>query len=111
MKLHLENNDYLAIETSHNEGGVNFINYKREPKGVYVHFTKETIEKRDGYTSTQISPFDECNFKVLALAYNRKSQKQIDKVRAYEKEQKENLLALWKNDDKHAIYDIIKGVK
>ena len=111
MKLHLENNDYLAIEVLHNDGGINYFNYKREAKGVYVHFTKETIEKKDGYTSTQMSPFDACNFKVLALTYNRKSQKQIDKVHAYVKEQKDTLLALWKNDDKEAIYDIIKGIQ
>lgn len=111
MKLHIENNDYLVIEAQHADGGMNYFSGGREVKGVYVYFTKKTIVNRNGYESSIMTMFDACNFKVLALAYNRKSQKQIDKVHAYVKEQKDTLLALWKNDDKKAIYDIIKAIK
>lgn len=105
-KHHIEDNDYLVIETTYQLGGQNYGTMKNERRGIYLHFTRKTIEQRDGYTSSQFSLYGDGNCKVFVKELGRKSQKQIDLFHKFVVEHITEFIEAF-NGDKSSIFNLI----
>ena len=101
-------NEHLALETRYQLGGQNWGTGNLEKRGIYLNFTKQTIEQRDGYISTQTSLYAPGNYKIFIKELTRKSDKQLLAFHAYVEQSKDILYEAWKNDDTEKIFRIIR---
>lgn len=70
----IENSDQqLEIQVYYSLGGMNYANYKQEPRGYYLSVAPVKIEKREGYSTISFSAFS--GIKTLLLETKRKSDK------------------------------------
>lgn len=99
-------NEFLVLEVTYQLGGTNFATYKKESRGIYLHFTNKTITQHDGYESSQFSLYGDGNCKVLVKELKRKSQKQLDLFFDFLKENKDEFIMAF-NNNKGQIFDLI----
>ena len=104
-------NEYLALETRYQLGGINWGTGNLEKRGIYLNFTKQTIEQRDGYTSTQTSLYAPGNYKIFIKELSRKSDKQLLAFHNYVKSIQEELFVAWKDDNHEEIFRLINIFK
>ena len=104
-------NEYLALETRYQLGGQNWGTGNLEKRGIYLNFTKQTIEQRDGYTSTQTSLYAPGNYKIFIKELTRKSDKQMTLFHEYIKSIKDDLFKAWKDDNTEEIFRLIRIYK
>lgn len=103
-----EENQYLALETRYQLGGMNFGTGNPEKRGIYLNFTKQTKIQKDGYVSTQTSLYAPGNYKIFIKELSRKSDKKLKEFHDYVEQSKDILLKAWKNDDTETIFRIIR---
>lgn len=103
-----EENQYLALETRYQLGGVNWGTGKQEKRGIYLNFTKQTITHKDGFTSTQTSLYAPGNYKIFIKELSRRSEKKIKEFHDYVEQSKDILFKAWKNDDIETIFRITR---
>ena len=72
-----EENQYLALETRYQLGGMNWGTGNPEKRGIYLNFTKQTKIQKDGYVSTQTSLYAPGNYKIFIKELSRRSAKKI----------------------------------
>lgn len=92
IKKKIEGNDYLVMEVRYKLGGMNYFSGNNERRGVYIHFTKETIKGH----SRSFSLAGKGNFKVFMVPLKRKSQKRMDEVFEILEIHALKLFELWK---------------
>ena len=106
-----EENQYLALETRYQLGGINWGTGNTEKRGIYLNFTKQTKIQRDGYISTQTSLYAPGNYKIFIKELTRRSDKQILAFHNYVKSIKEELFVAWHNDNIEEIFRLINIFK
>ena len=104
-------NEYMALETRYQLGGQNWGTGDNEKRGIYLNFTKQTIEQRDGYTSTQTTLYAPGNYKIFIKELSRKSDKQLLAFHNYVKSIKEELFVAWQDDNTKKIFELIRLYK
>lgn len=92
IKKRIKENDFLLMEVLYDLGGTNYFSGNVDRRGVYIHFTKVTI---NGYRRT-MQPLAEGNFKVFMVPLKRKSQKRMDEVFEILEIHALKLFELWK---------------
>jgi hypothetical protein len=100
-RLLIKDNEYLDIDVGHVNGGMNYFSGRVESKGIEVYFTK--VKLSDDMKSYEFSPHDKENFRIKVASYKRKSQKKLDQVFQFVKDNQDSLLQLWVN----GLYDRI----
>ena len=95
----------LIIEAEYELGGMSLFSDTISERGVYVYFKRMDIG--DGVRSYK--PFNDTNFKVLALELKRKSKKKIGSVASYIQQNAEELANLYLKDDRKSIVSIIQN--
>ena len=103
-----EENQYLALETRYQLGGMNWGTGNPEKRGIYLNFTKQTKIQRDGYVSTQTSLYAPGNYKIFIKELSRRSEKKIKEFHDYVEQSKDILFKAWKNDDTETIFRVIR---
>ena len=103
-----EENQYLALETRYQLGGINWGTGNPEKRGIYLIFTKQTKIKKDGFTSTQTSLYAPGNYKIFIKELSRRSEKKIKEFHDYVEQSKDILFKAWKNDDTETIFRVIR---
>ena len=103
-----EENQYLALETRYQLGGMNCGTGNPEKRGIYLNFTKQTKIQRDGYVSTQTSLYAPGNYKIFIKELSRRSEKKIKEFHDYVEQSKDILFKAWKNDDTETIFRVIR---
>ncbi len=101
-------NQYLALETRYQLGGMNWGTGNPEKRGIYLNFTKQTITHKDGFTSTQTSLYAPGNYKIFIKELSRRSEKKIKEFHNYVEQSKDILFKAWKNDDTETIFRVIR---
>ena len=98
----------LKIHASYALGGTNFLTYKAEPRGLYVHFTVVEREQRPGgFMSERTELLAKTNFKMFALPLGRKSQKRLAELEAYISQNAEQLAELHHGGEYEALYRLV----
>lgn len=100
-------NEFLVLETSYQLGGTNYSTGRSEKRGIYLHFTTKTIERKDGYSTSRFSLYGDGNCKVFVKELKRKSQKQLQLFHDYLYSNKDKFINAFKNDQQ-VIFDLIK---
>ena len=103
-----EENQYLALETRYQLGGMNCGTGNPEKRGIYLIFTKQTKIKKDGYVSTKTSLYAPGNYKIFIKELSRKSDKKLKEFHDYIEQSKDILFKAWKNDDTETIFRVIR---
>ncbi len=103
-----EENQYLALETRYQLGGMNWGTGNPEKRGIYLNFTKQTKIQRDGYTSTQTTLYAPGNYKIFIKELSRKSDKKLKEFHAYIEQSKDILYEAWQANDTEKIFRIIR---
>ena len=103
-----EENQYLALETRYQLGGMNWGTGNPEKRGIYLNFTKQTITHNDGFTSTQTSLYAPGNYKIFIKELSRRSDKKLKEFHDYVEQSKDILFKAWKNDDTETIFRVIR---
>ena len=103
-----EENQYLALETRYQLGGMNWGTGNPEKRGIYLNFTKQTKIQKDGYVSTQTSLYAQGNYKIFIKELSRRSEKKIKEFHDYVEQSKDILFKAWKNDDTETIFRVIR---
>ena len=106
-----EENQYLALETRYQLGGMNWGTGNPEKRGIYLNFTKQTKIQKDGYASTQTSLYAPGNYKIFIKELSRKSDKQLLAFHNYVKSIQEELFVAWKDDNHEEIFRLINIFK
>ena len=73
-----EEGPVVEISVSYTLGGTNWFHGENYSRGIYVHISPVTLEKRDGYTCKTVTLGS--GKKMLLLGLNRKSDKKIRSV-------------------------------
>jgi len=109
LKRKMIDDKYMCLKVSFAYGGMNYANYKRESKGIYLHFTEEVIKQEDGYSTRSFEPFNNKNFKILIEELPRKSTKKVEK--AFERIEliQDDLFNAYSEDDKQKCFELIRG--
>ena len=103
-----EENQYLALETRYQLGGMNWGTGNPEKWGIYLNFTKQTKIQKDGYVSTQTSLYAPGNYKIFIKELSRRSDKKLKEFHDYVEQSKDILFEAWKNDDIEKIFRVIR---
>ena len=103
-----EENQYLALETRYQLGGMNWGTGNPEKRGIYLNFTKQTKIQKDGYVSTQTSLYAPGNYKIFIKELSRRSEKKIKEFHDYVEQSKDILFKAWKNNDTETIFRVIR---
>ena len=103
-----EENQYLALETRYQLGGMNFGTGNPEKRGIYLNFTRQTHRQIDGYTSIETTLFAKGNYKIFIKELSRRSEKKIKEFHDYIEQSKDILFKAWKNDDTETIFRVIR---
>ena len=103
-----EENQYLALETRYQLGGMNLGTSNPEKRGIYLNFTKQTKIQKDGYVSTQTSLYAPGNYKIFIKELSRRSEKKIKEFHDYVEQSKDILFKAWKNNDTETIFRVIR---
>ena len=103
-----EENQYLALETRYQLGGMNWGTGNPEKRGIYLNFTKQTKIQKDGYVSTQTSLYAPGNYKIFIKELSRRSDKKLKEFHDYVEQSKDILFEAWKNDDIEKIFRVIR---
>ena len=106
-----EENQYLALETRYQLGGMNWGTGIPEKRGIYLDFSKQTITHKDGFTSTQTSLYVLGNYKIFIKELTRKQDKQLLAFHNYVKSIQEELFVAWKDDNTEEIFRLINIFK
>jgi len=95
-------NHFVEIVFKYDKGG----NYLTEQRGYYIYFTKVKIE--EGFKV--FMPKEDTNFKLLIKPVNRYSLKMYNNLSDSIYAMKDKLIELFINNDKDAIYCLLKGL-
>lgn len=102
--LPIENSDQqLMVDIYYSLGGMNYFNYKNEPRGYYASITPVKVKQYEGYSTTEFGAFS--GIKTFLLECKRKSTKAEKEAIALFTDEKRNELidkVLSKVDLKHA---------
>ena len=87
MKVELKNSgtyNLLKVEASYSKGGINYWNYKNEPKGMYVHISAVEAKFDGGFYSESfmVGGDDIGSFKMFLFPMNRNSKKKVAEANA-----------------------------
>lgn len=102
-----DENQYLALETRYQLGGMNWGTGNPEKRGIYLNFTRQTHRQRDGYTSIETTLFAKGNYKIFIKELSRRSEKKLKEFHDYVEQSKDILFKAWKNDDTETIFRVI----
>lgn len=101
----ISENEYFTIGASYQLGGTNFVTYRQEGRGIYIHFAIKEIG--DGWVRT--AALADTSFKIFFKSLNRKSQKQIDLADEWIKQHEDELFELYKKLDKRALLELVQS--
>ena len=101
---------FLKIEVAYSLGGMNFFDGKQNRRGLYVHFNHVEKENRGGYFSESFMPFDECNFKIMAVVLKRKSEKKSEQLHVALAKIEKQLFDLYEQMNKNELLKLVQGI-
>lgn len=115
MELELKdfNPEYntLKVEAYYSKGGINYFNYKDEPRGMYVRVSAVNIKYERGFRSESfmVGGNDVGSFKFLVLPMKRNSKKKVGEFNNLlnEKLPGDDIIKMFKAGDKKMIVDVI----
>lgn len=87
-------------------GGINYFNYKTEPRGIYFSISAVKIELRDGMRIESFMMFGNKGRKTLLLPLERKSAKQLEKLAALIAAKVAEIVELYKTDEDAAFAQV-----
>ncbi len=97
----------LKVSVRYDKGGINYINYKQDKRGVYVHFTP--VHRGNGFEScTCLGEKKESGFKIFVRELGRMSQKQMDDVAKRVEPLVPTFAEKWNAEDWQGIYNTLQ---
>lgn len=98
-----EGEEVFKADLYYAKGGMNYFNYKMEPRGIYLGMSAVKIEHRNGMRIESFVMFQNKGIKILLLPLERKSAPRLAKMAAFLGPQIAEVIELFKTDQAAAI--------
>jgi len=103
VKIEGTENKFYQVEVNYQLGGTNYFSGKNEPRGIYISFGK--VEVGDHFVRSE--PFSDSSYKILFKELKRKSAKQIETAEKFVNDNLDEIIAMYKENDKKGLFDFI----
>ena len=99
---------YVEICIRHSHGGINYVTYKQEQSGYFIHFNPCNYREENGYTVREYGPiFNKYSFKIRIASGYRFSKKKLATLQEIFNNNKETILKYYENNDQASLYSYL----
>jgi len=103
MRIKKEGNEFYEIKANYQICGMNWFTNKEESRGIYISFGVVEV----GEHFVRSVPFASNSFKILYKELKRKSAKQIKEAEDFIERNQDEILNMYKANDKAGLIDFI----